>query len=240
MRQLTWIGAVMFSCALVQAQPLTHQRALEDSVFQSCDDVFSTAVGLSAEIHESGYVVELHPRSRGSLAYPFPSETTAASAAQWIVSHDTKNIPYALFYFVKGAYTLRCRDNGGRYVKLSGPYGKASPLDLTFGVGKAEILYFYLTSNYRNAFVFAVTDVSLESLNGPDEIKLMEYVRGLLNARFVQSIYIRNDPWFLGTAPNSLIYLFTDSFKRITLREYLGTKTLNCNQNMGCKLYSVY
>lgn len=142
-----------------------------------------------------------------------------------------------LVFYLNGAYTLRCRDNDGHYVKSSGPSVRVSPLDLDLGSGKAEIWYFYLTPGYRNAFVYIVTDASLTTLSEPDETRLMNQVKELLNARFVQAVYLRNDPWFLGTASNSLVYLFTDSFKRITLEEFRATKTMWCNQNTGCKLY---
>jgi hypothetical protein len=85
-----------------------------------------------------------------------------------------------------------------------------------------------------------VTDVPLKSLSALEETMLITQVKGLLSARFVQSIYIRNDPWFLGAAPNSLIYLFTDSFQGTTLEEYKATKTLDCNENFGCKFYLIY
>lgn len=235
MRRLILLGALFSSAAV--AQP---QRALEDSAFRSCDEVLSRAVALSADIHESAYVMELFPKSRGTAASSFPSEVTAASAASWIASHDTKSIPAALFYFVKGAYTLRCRDSAGNYAELSGPHGSPSPLELDIGSGKGEIWDFYITENYRNAFVYVVTDASLPTLSEPDEIRLMNHVQELLDARFVQAIYLRNEPWFLGTAPNSLIYLFTDAFPRMTLEEYKATKTLWCNQNQGCKFYLLY
>lgn len=240
MARLLLIGAVMSFGMLAQAQPLTHQYALDDRVFQSCDDVLHRAVALSTDIRESAYVMELYSQSRGSLDYLFASETKSSESTGWIASHDTKSIPYALFYFIKGAYTLRCRGKDGGYVKLSGPPGGASPLDLEIGSGKAEIWYFSLTPDYRNAFVYIVTDISLNTLSEPDETRLMEHVRELLGARFVQAVYLRNDPWFLGAAPNSLMYLFTDSFKGITLEEYRATKTMWCNQKTGCKFYLIY
>ncbi|MGP0075411.1 MAG: hypothetical protein ACLPWF_26145 [Bryobacteraceae bacterium] len=240
MRLLMLMGAFLSSGVLAQAQGLTHQHALDDNAFQSCDEVLNRAVALSADIRESAYVMELFPKSRGTAAYPFPSEVTAASAASWIASHDTKSIPAALFYFVKGAYTLRCRDNQGKYVRLSGPFGAASPLVLNVGVGTGEIWYFFRNPLTHNAFVYVVTDVPLKSLSEPDEIGLMNQVKELLDARFVQAIYLRNEPWFLGTAPNSLIYLFADAFPRMTLEEYKATKTLWCNQNQGCKFYLLY
>jgi hypothetical protein len=237
MRRLLLVGALLSSA--VVAQP---QRALDDSVFQSCNEVLNHAVALSADVSESAYVMELFPKSKGTAVYTFPSEVTSASAASWIASHDTKGIPHALFYFVRGAYTLRCSDNNGRYTQLSGPFGAASPLELDIGPGKGEIWYFYLTQTHRNAFVFVVTDVPLKSLSTSDEAMLIARVKELLNARFVQSIYLRNDPWFLGTAPNSLTYLFTEPFKRITLEEYKATTTLWCNENgkPPCTFYRLY
>jgi len=240
--KLTLASVFLTSSVLALAQPIQYQHALDDTVFQNCDEVFSRAISLASDIRVPAYIMELFPKSRGTVLYPFPSEVTAASAAEWIGGHNPDNIPYALFYYLNGAYTLRCRDNDRRYSKLSGPFGAASPLDLTFSFGKAEIWYFYVTLNYRNAFAFLVTEASLTSLNASDEATLIARMKDLLSARFVQSIYLRNDPWFLGTAPNSLIYLFTDPFKKITLQEYLATKTLDCNENdnHGCKLQLIY
>jgi hypothetical protein len=241
MRRLIVTGALLSTAVI--AQPLTRQHALPDNVFQSCDEVLNRAVVLSADIRESVYVMELYPQSRGTAAYSFPSEVHAASAASWIASHDTKALSNALFYFVKGAYTLRCRDNQGRYEKLSGPFGAASPLEVDLGPGKGEIWYFHYSWNgSRNAFVWVVTEVDLKTLNDADEARLMNQVKERLNARFVQSIYLRNEPWFLGTAPNALLYLFTDSYKRITLEEYKATKTLWCNENWKprCEFYLIY
>lgn len=244
MQRLALICGLLCMALLACAQPLTHQKALDDSAFRSCDDVLARALDLSADIHESAYMMELYPKSRGPAAQGLTSETTGLQAASWIASHDTKALPDALFYFIKGAYALRCRDTKGRHVELSGPSG-AKPLELDIGSGKGEIWYFWvrgLPFNDHNAFVWVVTDVSLKSLTKPEEIQLIEHVKELLNARFVQSVYLRNDPWFLGTAPNSLIYLFTDSFPKMTLEEYKATKTLWCNenQNLGCKFYLIY
>ncbi len=224
-----------FLATALFAQPLP--RALEDSAFGSCGEVLKQAVALSAEIHQPAYVMELYPRTRGSVEYLFPSEETVEAAARWIASHDAKTMPGALFYFSKGAYTLRCRDNQGRYMKY-GPPGALSPLDVKVGSGKGEIWYFYRRREDRHGFAYIVTDVSLESLTQPDEIRLMIQVQELMNARFVQAVYLRNDPWFLGTAPNSLIYLFTDAFPKITLEQYRASKTMWCNENGGCHFYS--
>lgn len=203
MRRLALLGGFFSFALLAIAQPLPHQHALDDSTFQNCDNVLARALDFSADIHESAYVMELYPRGRGTAASSFPSEVTAALAASWIASHDTKALPDALFYFIKGAYALRCRDTKGRYVNLSGPFG-AKPLELDVGAGKGEIWYFWVRGapfNDHNAFVWVVTDVSLKSLTKPDGVRLMEQVKELLSARFVQAVYLRNDPWFLGTAP---------------------------------------
>jgi hypothetical protein len=179
MRHLMLVGAFLSSRVLAQAQGLTHQHALDDNTFQSCDYVLARALDLSADIRESAYVMELFPKSRGTAASSFPSEVTAASAESWISSHDTRRIPDALFYFIKGAYTLRCRDNQGKYVRLSGPFG-AEPLMLNVGAGKGEIWYFhYSWDGRRNAFVWVVTDVALKSLTGADEMRLIQDVKEL-------------------------------------------------------------
>jgi hypothetical protein len=239
--RLILFGVLLSTSAPAQAQtgPVPYTHALDDGVFQNCDEVLSRAISLAAETRESAFMMELFPKSRGSVARPFPSEVHAESAAGWLASHDTKSIPYALFYFLKGSYALRCRDTDGRYIKLSGPFGSTSPLELNLASSKAEIWYFYLMRNH-NALVFMVTDLALKTLSTSEESALIARVKEVLNARFVQSIYLRNDPWFLGTAPDSLIYLFTDSFQRMTLEEYRATKTLDCNENTGCEFYVSY
>ena len=88
------IGAVVFFNLLTRAQPLAHSHALDDDLFQSCDEVLSRAVGLSADIRESAYVMELYPKSLGSLAYPFPSEVTAASAAELLRGAHPTCLPF--------------------------------------------------------------------------------------------------------------------------------------------------
>ena len=116
-------------------------------------------------------------------------------------------------------------------MKLSGPVGGHSPLDLNLAVGKVEILHFYFTP-INNARVFAVTDAPLDVLDGSG---LVAQVKELLSARHM-NLYVRNDPWFLGFAPDPLLYLFTDSFKRISYAEYQATRTMSCDTLYDCKV----
>ena len=104
-----------------QLGPIEHPQPLDDEVFRTCDEVLLRAVELSSNIREPAYVMELFPKTQGRVGPPFPSEVTAAFAARWVESYDPRDRPYALFYFAGGAYTLRCRDADGRYVKRSGP-----------------------------------------------------------------------------------------------------------------------
>jgi hypothetical protein len=231
MTRLTLWVFLSFVVARAQVGPVLHPHGLDDDVFQSCDDVLSNAVQLSNDIREPAYTMELFPQSQGRVGPPFPSEVTAKYAARWLVSYDPKVRPYALFYYAKGAYTLRCRGNDGHYVKLSGPVGGHSPLDLKLAVGKVEILHFYFTP-INNARVFAVTDAPLDALDGSG---LMAQVKELLSARHM-NLYVRNDPWFLGFAPDPLLYLFTDFFKRISYAEYQATRTMSCDTLYGCKV----
>jgi hypothetical protein len=215
-----------------QLGPIQHPQALDDSVFQSCDDVLSRALEISSKIREPAYVMELFPRTQGRVGPPFPSEVTAAYAARWVANYDLKAHPYALFYFAGGSYTMRCRDNGGRYVKRSGPSGVSGPLDLKLAAGKAEIWHFYFTP-INNAHVFVLADIPLSPLDGEG---LMAKVKELLSARHINLYVRRNDPWFLGVAPDALPYLFTDHFNKITLPEYQATPTMSCETVYGCKV----
>jgi hypothetical protein len=227
------LSAFLFSSVLAQAQrgPALHPHALDDSVFQSCEEVLSHARQFSSELRDPAYLIELFPKSQGRVGPPFLSEVTAWSATQWLTTHDSKTLPYALFYFAKGAYTLRCRDNEGNYVKLSGPLGSPSPLELNFAAGKAQLWHFYFTP-INVAHVFVVTDTLPDVLGGE---ALLAQVQKVLSARYV-FLYARNDPWFLGVAPDPLLYLFTDSFKGISEQEYRISRTLTCYTGSGCKI----
>jgi hypothetical protein len=219
--------------AHAQLGPVLHPHALDDRAFGSCDEILRRALELGRNIDDPAYLIELFPRSQGRVGPPFLSERTASFAAQWLASHDPNSLPYALFYFAKGAYTLRCRDNDGRYVKRSGPSSSSGPLDLNLADGKAEVLHFYFTPiNLAHAFV--ITQIPLQTLNGN---ALMAKVKDLLGARSL-FLYVRNDPWFLGVAPDPLAYLFTNSFKRISEQEYRESQMLTCYSGSGCKLAS--
>jgi hypothetical protein len=225
MTRLIFLFTLLCSHTLAQALPL------DDYVFQNCEDVLSRAVEYSGNVHESAYLLELYPKNQGRVGPPFPSEMTATYATRWLASHDPKTLPYALFYFVKDSYTLRCRDDRGRFAQLSGPFGSHSTLDMKSVAGRAEIWHFYFTPT-NVAHVFVIAETPVDALDGQ---ALMAQVKELLNARYL-FLYVRNDPWFLDVAPNPLPYLFTDSFKRITEREYQETRMLTCYSNSGCKV----
>jgi len=191
--------------------------------------VLSRAVGLSSQVQDAAYLMQLFPRTQGQFV-PFLSEQTVQFASSWVANHDLRSRPYALFYYAAGAYTLRCRDTSGNYVKLSGPPGETSPLDLATPSGRAEIWHFYFTP-INVAHVFVVTEASLGAVDGPG--LRMEIAKRLNTPRVWLSV--RDDPWFLA-APTPLLYLFADAFKRITLEEYRASPTLVCYQTGPCRI----
>jgi hypothetical protein len=102
---------------------------------------------------------------------------------------------------------------------------------VTLGSGEAEIWHFYFTP-INNAHVFAITNIPLGRLDGE---ALIARVTELLKARHTD-LYVRDDPWFLGVAPDALPYLFADYFKKITFSEYRATRTMRCDTIYGCKV----
>jgi hypothetical protein len=223
---------VILTCCSLSAQLGTdnHRRGLEDATFANCKEVLDRARSLATDIHEPAYFMELFPQSQPQRD-TFLSETTAAQAAWWIAHNDPKTYRHGLFYFVKGSYTLRCRDTSGRYVKLSGPSDGEGPLDLDLPSGKAEIWHFFI-SPINMAHVFVITEAPLKTVDGD---ALMARVTKLLSARTV-FLYVRNDPWFFGEVFDPLPFYFADGIKTATLQEYRASPTLTCYTGSGCGL----
>jgi hypothetical protein len=209
-----------------------HRYALEDSVFQTCGEVYKRSMAFSRDVHETVYLLEVYPYSHPGRFLPFPSGATAMSAASWLSRFvPATSGPYALLYSVNGRNTLRCRNSEGNYTELSDSSGGNGALDLDLHPGKAEIWHFFFTP-VNAAHVFVITDLPLDRIDGT---ALMRRVKELLKARYVY-LYVRNDPWFLGMEFDPLGYLFTDSFKQITASEYKTSQTLACDTSSGCKL----
>lgn len=227
---LVALGATL---ALAQSGPF--RQALPDVTFQNCRDVLNRALDVGAEIQNVAYVMELFPASQGSLDTPFVSEGAGAEAAKWLASHDPKSYTYAVFYFASGAYSMRCRDNGGRYQEFSGPSGRTGPLDLKLASGRARIWNFEF-SPVGFADVLVVTDLPLTEVDGP---ALRAEVAKLLGAPRV-SLYVRNAPWFVGVAWNALTFLFTDSFKKPTEEEIRSSKVLWCFMAPQCEIRRIF
>jgi hypothetical protein len=232
MKLFTVVAAAIICCQAAGQTDngmIGHLRALDDAAFESCDVVHAQALERSHSIKEAIYFMELFPKSRGALQSLFGSEGTGQAAARWISKYRPEQSPYALFYFVNGKYTLRCRDIQNRFVELSGPGG--SPLALKSPVANSKIWHFYFTP-INAAHVFVVTSAPLDTLDGE---ALMAEVQERLQARLVY-LYVRNDPWFLGVAPNPVPYILADSYKRLTEEQYQASRTLTCYSTSRCRL----
>jgi hypothetical protein len=82
------------------------------------------------------------------------------------------------------------------------------------------------------AHVFVVTSIPLEEIKSEE---LIAKVKEHLGARFM-FLYVRNDPWFLGYSQNTVPYIFTDSFIRLSAEDYRKTKTMVCYSDTGCRV----
>ena len=202
-------------------------RPVDEDLFVSCNEVEKAALALTRQF--SDRTMQLFPRDRGTLFFPFPSEQHTGAAMNWIASHPLQNFPYALFYSVNAGFKFRCRDNKNQSVETWSPQG--DPLELRVPGGKAVVWHFFVTvGNAAHAFV--VTDVALNRLGGAE---LLDQFKQHLGARVVY-LYARNDPLFLGYSPDSLPYIFTESFKRMTREEYGRTETMTCFTDQGCSV----
>jgi hypothetical protein len=206
-------------------------RPVEADLFHDCGGLATAATKLARAVPDRAFVMELFPKNEHSLFYPFASETVITPLAiQWIDKYQPTNFPYALLYWVDGKHTLRCRDDQHRFTESSGPDGDV--LQLRLSAGNAVIWHFFVTP-VDVAHVFVVTQIPLNKIDGQE---LMREVKRQLGARYV-FIYTRNDPWFFGYSPDTLPYIFTESFKRISELEYLGTNTAVCDSDTGCRVW---
>ena len=227
----TLLVATALLCCSAVGQNTTgrfgYLRSVDETVFDSCSGVEVLALEVSRKIDDDVYFMQLFPKGRAPHVSIFGSEGYGQDATAWLLKHRPKEFPYAVFYFAKGSYTLRCRDTQGRSLEVTGPLG--SPPLLKVPSGSAKIWHFYFTP-INAAHVFVVTDAPLDALDGE---ALMAQVKERLNANYVY-LYIRNDPWFLGEAPDPLPYIFTDSYQRMTEDEYRASRTMTCYSDSRC------
>jgi hypothetical protein len=231
MKTLLLATTIICYCASGQTENNVtgYLRPIDDGVFDSCDSVRTRALEFSQSIRDDVYFMELFPRSLGPLLSLFGSTGKRQDAVAWISKYRPEQSSYALLYYVDGKYTFRCRDIQGSFMELSGPAG--NPLALKSLGGKGVIWHFYFTP-INAAHVFVVTNVSLDALDGE---ALMAEVKEQLKARVVY-LYIRNDPWFLGVAPNPVPYILADSYRRLTEEQYRASRTLTCYSTSICRL----
>ncbi len=203
-------------------------RSVDVALFHKCSQVEAASLKLAREVQDRAFFMEVFPRNKNSLFFPFPTEYSLTSLAiRWLNNYESETSPYALLYSVDGQYTFRCRDDQNKFIESSGLGG--DPLELTLSNGKGVIWHFDMTPE-KMAHVFVVTAIPLESINGEE---LMSSVKKQLGARFM-FLYARNDPWFLGYSQNTLPYIFSDSFRRISAEEYRKTLTMVCYSNTKC------
>jgi hypothetical protein len=223
------------------AQPLRGTagflRPVDDSLFHSCGKVESRALELASSISDQVYFMELYPMGGKSLFHAFFADGGIEAKFKWLTEYDVNGPPYALFYFVNGAYALRCRDDLGHFFELAGPKGPSKsarpggdPFELAKTPGQTVIWHFFLTP-INVAHVFVVSQTPLQALDGEE---LIAQVQERLAARYV-FLYVRNDPWFFGYASDSIPFIFADSSKEPTEEQYRATETMVCiTGNGGC------
>jgi len=133
---------------------------------------------------------------------------------------------------VNGRYTFRCRDSHEHFTESHGPDG--NPLQLRVAEGKAEIWHFSITK-YGLAYVFVITDQPLNKVDGKDLMTQSEKL-GAKSAL----VYIRNDPWFFASSPDTGPYIFAEDrgYEPITEEEYLKGRTTSCRDDLGRKVMS--
>jgi hypothetical protein len=208
-------------------------RKVPPAAFASCVDVESTARELAKDVPDRIYAMELFPSDQYSLFVPFVSEVSPLQQAlAWLSKlREQVSAPRAILYFVDGRYTFRCRDDHDHFSESYGADG--DPLRLKIAAGKADIWYFSRTPQGM-AHVYIVTDRALDEVDGAD---LMLQVKQQLRTHFIFA-YVRNDPWFLGTAMDFAPFIFAgDKFKAITEQEYQDSKTMLCRTDIGCKVW---
>jgi hypothetical protein len=235
LKKITFIAfACLLSGAFAQRSDISGRivRAVDDKVFKSCDQVEQIAQGLQRETRDRVFIAELFPKSRGSLFTTFVSDTGRTQALVWWMSRGrSQSSPFALFYSVNGAYTLRCRDDEGRFSELTGPEG--NPLQLKLASGNAKILHFYFTP-INVVHVFVIAEVPLETIDGK---RLMADIQARLGARFI-FLCVRNDPWFFSYSSDNLPFVFIDSPDNIAEKQYRAGRTLACSTIQRCSVLS--
>lgn len=203
------------------------------ATFDSCGGAEESAKELSKAIPDPVYVMELFPSDQYTQFFPFLTDRGGylQQALSWLTSYRNQALPpRALIYVVNGGYAFRCRDNHEHFAEAYGPGG--DPLQLKTAAGKAEIWHFSITPEGL-AHVFIVTDRALGDVDGED---LMAQVKQKLGTHFT-FLYVRNDPWFLGSSSDAAPYIFAaDRFKFITEEDYRNSKTMLCRTDIGCKV----
>ena len=201
--------------------------------FHNCKDVENDALKFGKDVQDPTYFMVLYPGDKPSYYYfhspAFFSEIPWSPAAfAWIGGVAPETLADAIFYSVPGGYTFRCRDDQGRFTQSSSAGGDV--LALAFSWGKAVIWHFTLGIGVPSVFV--TTDVALDKINGDE---LMVKVKQVLGAKAVL-LYVRNDPWFFGYAYDIGAFMFTNGRERLTVEEYLKTKTMLCDGAWGCRI----
>ena len=226
-------GMMLAICAVAAAQRGSRinntQIPLDDSLFNNCSHVEEFARGFDPKIPDRVYTLELFSKSKGDFASSFLSDSPLTQVTRWINAAAPKAFPFAMFYAVDGRYRFRCRDAQDHLMETAGTGG--DPLQFAVPGGTAEILHFDLHNVYM-AHVYAVTEVSLENIDGPD---LHAEVTQRLHARYV-FLYVRRDPWFFRYSLDSTPYIFADASKVISEQDYRTSKTLSCMTGNGCRL----
>lgn len=219
-------------CLTAPAQTLDARgtaHPVEDGLFRNCNDVMSFAMTLTSGIKEPVFFIQLFPSGHASLFSPFVSDGTSWAAAEWVAKYQPLGFPYALLYRVDGTFVMRCRDYENHLWELTS--SERNPLIFNLPVGQVRLLHFYKTIG-NVAHVFAVTDIALSKVAGDD---LLAAVTQELGARIV-FLYVRNDPWFFGYAPDSLPYIFADMNKKLTEKQYEVTRSMVCVSGQGCRV----
>jgi hypothetical protein len=216
-------------------------RPVDDSLFRSCPDLQRRALELAGRISDRVFFMELYPRSAKPLFRAFLADGGMQQKFYWLTKFDVHSPPYALLYYINGAYALRCRDDQGRAFETAGPKGQgpsastSNPLVLGALRGTTTIWHFSITPT-DVARVFVITSSPLRSVNGE---RLLAEVKERLDGRYV-FLYVRNDPWFFGNASDSVPFIFADPSTHPTEEQYKASETMICITDNGpCTVHSI-
>jgi len=169
----------------------------------------------------------LFPIGGRSPYFPFLSERSLDDIATWISDSAAGTTSYGLLYLIGESYLFRCRDDQGRTTELAGP--KGNPLQFENGI---TFLHFEMALDYANVYL-----LSKGPLKAIDGAGLLANVTRRLGVRRV-FLFVRNDPWFLAEARNTLPFAFTQGYPKISLEEYRASQTLMCYTFEQCHLVS--